>query len=78
MTETPYFPEPGDVVLFPGAQFEFNQTLRYVITGTAGDLVSFKAESHSMIYTYPVGRLREIGLTKIAAKSETTDPEEGQ
>lgn len=73
MSETPYFPEPGDVVLFPGAQFEFNQTLRYVITGTAGDLVSFKAEGHGMTYTYPVGRLREIGMTKIPAERTGTE-----
>lgn len=68
MSETPYLPEPGDVVLFPGAQYTFNQTLRYVITGTAGDLVSFKAEGRGITYTYPVGKLREIGMTKIAAE----------
>lgn len=68
MSETPYFPEPDDVVLFPGAQFALNQTLRYVITGTAGDLVTFRPVAHAMTFTHPIGRLREIGMTRIAAE----------
>ena len=65
-----WLPEPGDVVLFPGAPFEYNRTLPYTVVSVDGDHVTFKPDGRLLTYTYTAAELHATGMT-LAAEKET-------
>ena len=63
-----YIPEPGDVVIFPGAYRPEMRAVRYVITATgrAAAMYRFEVDDRGQgPFTDPLAVLLELGMTKV-------------
>lgn len=60
-----YVPQEGDVIVFPDAAMAISRTMRYVVKGVGATGVTFEhEEGRGGRFTYPVGKLRSIGMRK--------------